>query len=254
MTPPGTRGRASAPPASRRLRDLYAALRSHYGAQSWWPGESALEMALGAILVQHTSWAAARAALERLRGAGALSWERIAALPVADLEDLVRPAGTFRAKARTLQAFVGLVGEEAGGDLARLLDQRLVPLRERLLTLRGIGPETADAICLYAARQPTFVVDACARRILERLGWIPAGLPSAAVRSLFLNLLEPDVEMFAQYHALLVVHARHTCRPDPCCGACPLRDGCASGRDRRDGAGPPRPAPRPIDWNGARVG
>ena len=161
-------------PQSPRLNSVYRALLEAYGPQQWWPrrdldGDGALEICVGAILTQNTAWRGAAAAIERLHAAGALSCEALASMPRDALAELVRPAGYLNLKARRLQEFASTVVEERGGALWSLLDGEPDEVRERLLAIWGVGPETADAMLLYAAHKPTFVVDAYCVRLFERL-------------------------------------------------------------------------------------
>lgn len=194
-----------------------------YGPQpGWWPHEDgAIEVCAGAILVQHTTWASAARAIEALREAGALDCRALLALPDGRLEELVRPAGTYRAKARALRAFARAVIDNHGGDLGALLSGPPAEVRARLLRIRGIGPETADAILLYAAGLQAFIVDAYAVRLWSRLdlGLLdPGEVVSAA---------SEDVERLREWHALVVEHARRTCLARrPRCEVCALQPGC----------------------------
>ncbi len=244
---------AAARPASRRTLDaVYGALLAEYGPQQWWPvgpGDGPaqrLEICLGAILTQNTAWRGAAAALERLRAAGALSLEALLGTPEPVVADLVRPAGHFNVKAAKLREFARVVLEEHG-DLDALLtpstpasaDSGGEEVRARLLAIWGVGPETADAMLLYAAWLPTFVIDAYSRRLVERLallppvaGEAPAGRPRyERERRLFLTRVGADVPRLNQWHALIVRHGQRRCRRrDPLCAGCPLLRRCPHGR------------------------
>lgn len=233
------------PLTSHDLDAIYAALLAMYGEQQWWPaaaeGEAAqrLEICLGAILTQNTSWRGAAAAIEQLRAAGALDAAAIIALPQDVLAQLLRPSGYFNAKASKLRAFAEAVLEAGGIDALLLGDPD--DIRRRLLGIWGIGRETADAITLYAARQPTFVVDAYAYRLLERLGRAPLSPNGRArdyetYRRFFLDRIgagegRPDVWALNEWHALLVRHGQLTCRRTaPRCDDCALLDRCEYGQ------------------------
>ena len=218
-----------------RLDRLYDALLDDYGPQHWWPVEgppetAALEVCVGAILVQHARWESAAAALRRLRDADALSVDALATLPPDDLEALVRGAGTYRAKARTLRSFAEAVLAGPGGTIDGFLAGDGEMVRRRCLDVWGVGPETADAIVLYAAHRPTFVVDAYARRLFSRLGCeLPEG-DEAARRALF-GAASGDVARLGQWHALIVAHGKARCRArSPRCEGCPLLADCPAGR------------------------
>src|SRR5579863_10007824 len=150
------------------VRAIYRKLARSWGPQHWWPAETVFEVVAGAILTQNTSWKNVERAIASLRLASALSLAGIRRLPLARLEELVRSSGYYRQKAARLKAFVGYVDEKYGGSLGRMFLTATPQLRAELLSLHGIGPETADAILLYAAHHEVFVVDAYARRILQR--------------------------------------------------------------------------------------
>lgn len=208
-----------------------------YAGWHWQPDTPPDYVCVSAILVQHTSWANVERALERLERAGALSLNAIAGLAETELAELVRPAGTPATKARRLLALACLAHEQGG--LERLLALPAGELRARLLATHGVGPETADAIALYAGGQPVFVVDAYARRIMRRLGLGPEGEGYGAWQRWFESALHPDVASYQRWHGLLVLHGKRTCRPRPRCEACCLRELCPTGKVRIAGEGGP---------------
>ena len=214
------------------LKEIYRRLYQRYGPQGWWPGEGALDVVIGAILTQAAAWANVEMAMRNLKGAGCWSLEAIYLLPVEDLAKVIRPSGYFNAKARKLKAFAGHVVNRYGGDLAAFLGQEPEALRLELLSIHGIGPETADDILLYAAGKPSFVVDSYTRRIVERLGVIvqEQGDGYGAYQALFHDNLPHDALLFNEYHALLDRHAKEACAKTPRCEGCCLRDICATGR------------------------
>ncbi len=221
-----------------RLDEAYHALLAEYGRQGWWPIDgpphtAALEVCVGAILVQHARWESAAAVLVGLREASALSVEALATLPLARIEQLVRGAGTYRSKARALRSFAERVRTSPGGTVECFLDGDAEAVRQRCLGVWGVGPETADAIVLYAARRPTFVVDAYARRLLARLGCeLPEGYEPA--RRLLLDAVGDDVARLAEWHALIVAHGKARCGARaPHCEGCPLLDACPTGQVTR---------------------
>lgn len=212
----------------QRLRDIYDRLFAVYGLQGWWPGDSPFEVIVGAILTQNTAWTNVEKAMANLRAARALTPAGLLELTVEGIAPLVRPAGYFNAKARKLRAFVEFLAQEHGGDLGSLLAAETGPLRETLLGIYGIGPETADSILLYAAGRPVFVVDAYTRRVFSRLGLVSDTVSYHDLQALFAEHLPPDVPLFNEYHALIVRHGKECCRKrDPTCGTCPLHAGCA---------------------------
>ena len=207
-----------------RLLELYRCLFEQYGPQHWWPGESRFEVMAGAILTQSASWANAAAAISSLKRAGALSAEAIREMPLDELARLVRPSGYYNAKAKKLKAMAEWLGGH-GDDLDRAFDGDTAALRGELLSVHGIGPETADSILLYAAGRPVFVVDAYARRILGRVGIISGGESYDRLQRLLHDNLGADAALFNEYHALLVAAGKTACRRQPKCGEC-----CIAGR------------------------
>jgi len=230
-------------PAGDLLPRYYAALQARFGPQRWWPARTRLEVILGSILTQNTAWHNATLALGNLRQAGLLSWRRLrrAGLPV--LEAAVRPAGFYRQKARTIRNFVEQLEQRRGGSLHRLLSLPAEELRRQLLELRGLGPETVDAILLYAARQPHFVADAYTRRVLARHALISAGAGYAETQEFLHAHLPRQASLFNEFHALLVEAGKKHCRPQsPRCAGCPLEEFLP-----REGAAQKRPPVRAAD-------
>jgi endonuclease-3 related protein len=207
----------------RRLLRLYSALHARYGAQGWWPARSAFEVAVGAVLTQHTAWAGAARAIANLHGARRLEARRLAELSAPALGRLIRPAGTWRLKAKSLLALTRFLLSRAGGRPERLRRAPLEALRHDLLAVPGIGPETADAILLYAAGRPVFVADAYARRVLSRHRIVPRRGNYETLRRFLEAHLPADPALFNELHALLVAVAKSHCRAVPRCEGCPLR-------------------------------
>jgi endonuclease-3 related protein len=208
---------------------LYGLALGALGPQGWWPARNPFEVIVGAILAQHTAWRNAERALLRLREARALTPRRMAALSPARLARVIRPSGTYRGKARALRAFLMALRRDFGGQVSRLLRQPVEALRAWLLSVPGIGPETADCILLYAAGSPAFVADAYARRILARHGLIPFGAAYEVVRREGGARLPPDPSLQGELHALLVAVGKRFCRTVPWCSACPLRPDLPNG-------------------------
>ena len=206
------------------IRKMYDHLWNAYGPQHWWPADSPAQVVIGAILTQNTSWTNVERAIENLRTAKCLDWTALRETPVERLAELIRSAGTYRVKALRLKAFVDYLWKRHGGDLDDMLSGELEEARRRLLSIHGIGPETADAILLYAGGRPTFVVDAYTKRILRRHFVIDQHASYQHVRSLFLGALPGDVQMFNEYHALLVTVGKRHCRSHAECDGCPLYD------------------------------
>jgi endonuclease-3 related protein len=206
-----------------RLLRLYRALWRRFGPQGWWPGRTPYEVAAGAILTQHTAWTGAARALAVLRARRALTAPAIAAMPEAELAGTIRPAGTHRLKARRLKAFTRWLVERFGGRFEGMRSAPLDPLRRELLAVPGLGPETADAILLYAAGRPVFVADAYTRRALARHGFVGPGAGYEEVRAFIEAHLPSDPALFNEFHALLVEVGKRYCRAVPECAQCPLR-------------------------------
>ena len=173
------------------IRQYYRALYAAWGAQHWWPAETRFEVIVGAYLTQNTSWTNVERALENLRVANLLSVEGIRGVEISELESLIRPSGYFRQKAARLKTFVAFLDREYGGSLDAMFSEPTEKLREELLALNGVGPETADSILLYAGNHPVFVVDAYTRRVLERHRILPAKTDYEEIRELFQRALPP---------------------------------------------------------------
>ncbi len=175
----------------RELREYYAALYRAWGAQHWWPAETRFEVIVGAYLTQNTTWTNVERALANLRSTRLLSLEGIRRIPLVKLERLIRPSGYFRQKAKRLKTFVAFLDRQYDGSLDKLFSQPTDKLRQELLSLNGVGPETADSILLYAGNHPVFVVDAYTRRILDRHKILSEKANYEEIRQLFQRALEP---------------------------------------------------------------
>jgi len=212
------------------LLDIYHRLLSFYGPQHWWPAEDAFEVIVGAILTQSAAWTNVEKAISNLKAAGALTAAALLAIPCDRLAALIHPCGYYNAKAKKLKAFVKRLESGYGGELERLFALDTIELRRELLTVHGIGEETADSIILYAARKPVFVIDAYTRRILRRLAVGPSGDSYGAFQALFTENLPRGEGLYDEYHALLVRHGKEVCRKVPRCPVCCLRELCPSFR------------------------
>jgi len=206
------------------IRAIYPRLLRAWGPQGWWPADTATEMVVGAILTQNTAWPNVERAVKNLAEANRLTWSRLREISQADLAELIRPSGTFRVKALRLKAFVRFLWRFHAGDLDNMLCGNLEEVRKRLLSIHGIGPETADAIILYAGYRPTFVVDAYTRRVLRRHYAIDHRASYESVRALLQQSIRADVGVYQEYHALLVELAKRHCRVKASCDGCPLED------------------------------
>ncbi|MGO9588575.1 MAG: endonuclease III domain-containing protein [Candidatus Acidiferrales bacterium] len=187
------------------------------------PGKTQFEVIVGAILTQNTSWTNVARAIENLRGERLLTQTAIERAPLARIEALIRPSGYFRQKARKLKAFCTFLRAEYRGSLKRMFETPTIVLREKLLGIFGIGPETADSILLYAGEHPVFVVDAYTKRMLARHGWADPEAKYEDVRWIVERQFPGDTERFNEFHALIVNTGKNFCRPhEPLCGECPL--------------------------------
>jgi len=214
-------------------------LQEHFGPRQWWPAESPFEVVVGAILTQNTAWTNVERAIGNLRQAEALSPERLATLPLSQLEGLIRPAGFFRQKSLRLQTLAKHLVEEWQSDLTAFCSGPLDVARTRLLSLEGVGPETADSILLYAAGRPSFVVDAYTRRIFTRFGLLQGGENYNEIRQMFMQNLPEDVQLYNEYHAQIVQLAKTCCRKNQTfCEDCPLKQKCLAAQP--PGTDPPK--------------
>ena len=217
---------------SRLLLEIYSLLYRRYGSQGWWPGDGPLDVVIGAILTQAAAWTNVEMAIANMKNAGCWSLGEIDRLPEQELAAIIRPSGYFNAKARKLKAFAQHVQTKYQGSLEGLLSQPVEKLRVELLSIHGVGPETADDIMVYAAGKPSFVIDAYTRRIVQRLGIAPESLGNSysSYQALFQNHLPSDAALFNEYHALLDRHAKDACAKVPRCGGCCLRKVCVTGQ------------------------
>ncbi len=205
------------------LEEMYRRLDAAYGDQRWWPGDTPLEVAVGAILTQNTAWVNVEKAVANLKSAGLLEPGALARLTPSEIAPLIKPAGYYNVKARRLRAFLDFLAEEYDGDVAAMAREEPAAARPKLLAVRGVGPETADSILLYACGLPTFVVDAYTHRILHRHGLADEAVAYDELKELFEANVEVDVALYKQYHALLVRVGRERCRRgEPRCAGCPL--------------------------------
>ncbi len=221
MNPASARPRRLEP--GLELLEYYQELLKKLGPQGWWPAQTRLEVILGAILTQNTSWTNVRLAIRGLRRAGLLNLGPLRAASASEIEAAIRPAGFFRQKAQTIRNFLCWLDRSCGGSLDRMFRQSAELLRRELLSIKGLGPETADAILLYAGRMPFFVADAYARRILGRHEFFApeAGYPEA--QAYLHEHLPRDAKLFNEYHALLVEVGKRYCkRSEAQCSGCPL--------------------------------
>jgi endonuclease-3 related protein len=206
----------------RELMQLYRRLYRHYGDLQWWPGDSPLEISVGAILTQNTAWTNVEKAIQRLKEARSLSVRALSRLPHKKLARLIQPAGYFNVKARRLKNFLSFLQHRYGGSLRKMFKQDSLRLREELLSVNGIGPETADSILLYAGEKPIFVIDAYTKRIFSRHGVLSYEKSYDELQELFMRQLPRSVTLYNQYHGMFVNIGKDFCRKRPLCASCPL--------------------------------
>jgi endonuclease-3 related protein len=210
---------------NNHLTIAYDKMLTAFGPQHWWPGDSRFEIMVGAVLVQNTAWRNVERAIDNLRDANLMDARRMYALAPAELAELIRPAGYNQVKAKRLRNLLKFVLDAFDGSLDAMFRTDVQALRENLLSIHGIGPETADAILLYAGGLPTFVVDTYTHRVLARHGWIAYEATYYDIKEYFESALPTEAQLYNEYHALLVRVGKAFCRRSaPKCEACPLAD------------------------------
>lgn len=204
------------------LSEAYESLFTTFGPQHWWPAETPFEVIVGAILTQNTNWRNVEIAIANLRHAEMLKLPAIDAMESTELEALIRPAGYYRVKTKRLKNVARFILENFR-TVDAMFQTGTTELRQRLLMINGVGPETADSILLYAGNRPTFVVDAYTSRIAKRHAWVPADADYQTLKDFFETNLTRDVQLFNEYHALIVRVGKQYCKPTPNCEGCPLQ-------------------------------
>ena len=207
-----------------RLTDIYRRLEAEFGDPGWWPGDTPFEVAVGAVLTQNTTWRNVEKAIKRLKDADLLSAKALRKVTTEELAGYIVPAGYYNVKARRLKSLVEFLWAECGGRVETLADIPVAEARGKLLSVNGVGPETADSILLYAVGVPTFVGDAYTHRILNRHGVVPEEAGYDEIKTVFEDNLRPDTDMFNKFHALLVKCGHLHCKPKPKCEGCPLEE------------------------------
>ena len=213
----------------QQARAIFERLLEQHGPQDWWPGETPFEIMVGAVLTQNTAWINVERAIANLRQARHLDAHRILEADDSELASLLRPSGYFNVKAARLKNYCRWYLQAGGFEVLRGWPTER--LRHALLGVKGVGPETADDILLYAFERPVFVVDAYTRRIFSRLGHCASDVGYESLRHAFEHALAPDVALYNEYHALIVAHGKDICRPRPRCDRCALRHRCPSAQD-----------------------
>jgi endonuclease-3 related protein len=207
------------------LGNIYEILFKSFGPQHWWPGDTPFEIAVGAILTQNTNWGNVEKAITNLKREQCLDAKRLYDMPHKKLASLIRPAGYFNIKAKRLKNFLAFLANHYKGSMKRMEHEDTSVLRERLLSINGIGPETADSILLYALEKPVFVIDAYTKRVLQRHGIVSDDVTYHEMQELFHKMFPKDVQLYNEFHALLVMVGKDYCKPKPRCGGCPLQSG-----------------------------
>jgi endonuclease-3 related protein len=206
-----------------QLERYYRRLLNAYGPQHWWPGDSRFEIMIGAILTQNTAWRNVERALANLKRDGLMTPNALHRVSRRRLAEMIRPSGYFRIKAGRVKAFVRFLIQQYDGELKRMMSEGAGILRSKLLSVKGIGPETADSILLYALDVPIFVIDAYTRRVLSRHRLTPSRVSYDRLQHFFMDQLQPQVDKYNEYHALLVKVGKEHCKPRPVCQECPLK-------------------------------
>lgn len=208
---------------SKRINRFYQELHKSYGPQGWWPADTRLECILGAILTQNTSWKNVEKAMENLKRENLISVGKLKLITADELAGLIRPSGYYNQKALKIKNFITFAVRNYSGSLEKMFGEDKSVLRKKLLGIKGIGPETADSIMLYAGEIPVFVVDAYTYRVLSRHGLVPEETTYGEIQELFTDSLPEDADVFNEYHALLVKVGKEHCRKrSPKCNGCPL--------------------------------
>jgi endonuclease-3 related protein len=202
--------------------EMYEAMLQRFGHHGWWPGDGPLEVCIGAILTQNTSWTNVEKALDNLRNTGAISISVLHQMGCDSLAELIRPAGYYNVKAKRLKNFIAHVYESYGDDIEAFLDRSVWTLQGELIGINGIGRETADSIILYAAQKPTFVIDRYTCRMMVRHSLICPEDDYQGAKDLFESSLPEDLELWKDYHAQIVAVGKQYCRPKARCAGCPL--------------------------------
>ncbi|MCX8041645.1 MAG: endonuclease III domain-containing protein [Thermodesulfobacteriaceae bacterium] len=205
------------------LKEIYERLLNHFGPQNWWPAQSPFEICIGAILTQNTNWKNVEKALKNLNKHSLLDPFKLYSLELKDLSQLIKPSGFYNLKAKRLKNFIKFLIEEYNGNLETMFSEKLEVLRNKLLSIKGLGKETVDSILLYAGNFPLFVVDTYTYRILSRHQLVPEEVSYDEIQALFMENLPAEVKLYQEYHALLVACGKSFCKNQrPNCSQCPL--------------------------------
>jgi endonuclease-3 related protein len=205
------------------LIEIYHLLFKAFGPQHWWPGNTPFEVIVGAILTQNTNWGNVEKAINNIKAKGALNPKALYAMPHKKLASLIKPAGYFNVKAARLKNFLSFFANHYGGSIRRMNAEEPYALRNELLEVNGIGPETADSMLLYALQKPIFVIDAYTKRVLYRHKVAREDATYHELQDIFHRSISPDVQLYNEFHALFVRVGKEYCKPKPRCEGCPLK-------------------------------
>lgn len=206
-----------------RYLEAYELLYEHFGPQGWWPGETPLEVMVGAVLTQNTNWMNVTKAIGNLGKDGMLGYSQLIDMPVDRLAEYIQPSGYYNLKAKRLHNLLMMIENLYDGDLDFFLKDDMMSARENLLSVKGVGPETADSILLYACGHPVFVIDSYTHRVFSRHNLVEEETDYHTMQTSFMDLLPADVQLFNEFHALIVLVAKKFCKKtNPLCDQCPL--------------------------------
>jgi len=209
----------------KRINRVYNKLYRSFGRQNWWPAKTRFEVIVGAMLTQNTSWSNVEKAIHNLRRDKLLTLRSLSKAQIKDIASAIKPSGYFNIKAKRLKNLLNYIKEEYNGSLAKMASKDTLSLREKLLSVNGVGPETADSILLYAFNKPVFVVDAYTKRIFSRLNIVPANATYEEIQKIFLNNLDKSAPLYNEYHALIVKLGKDYChKSKPNCNQCPVKN------------------------------
>ncbi len=209
---------------SQALYQIYKTLYNYYGPQFWWPGDTPFEIIVGAVLTQNTAWRNVEKAINNLKSSKILTLKKLVLLSISELAELIRPSGFYNIKAKRLHNLLESLSHKYQGSYRKMCKATTAKLRADLLSVKGIGQETADSILLYAFSRPVFVVDAYTKRIFSRHKFFSANTEYSKIQSFFINNLPQDIKVYNEYHALIVRLAKDYCRKKPKCLGCLLSD------------------------------
>jgi endonuclease-3 related protein len=215
------------------LMEVYRKMLGHFGPLNWWPAQTPFEVCIGAILTQNTAWSNVEKAILNLKSAECLSPQGIKTVDLQKLATLIRPSGYYNQKAKKLKHFVRFFAAEYASSFRQWQADSADKSRKKLLSVNGIGPETADSILLYALNKPVFVVDAYTRRIFSRHGFFPENSSYDQIQEFFTLYLPREIPLYNEFHAQVVYTGKTFCRVRPLCDKCPLKQGMKKGVGRR---------------------